>query len=358
MPFVYEGKIIYSTTIPGPEIEMAPTLDEAISEWKYTPLHSNPTVAATLAYLNFMTASQELGFSFVGTVMEYGHIHLTECLQRRQQQSQQQSQGQLQNNGIHSGNQMEWTYGFANRPYYLHSPTYLGLSDRDVSVALSQWRYEPLHPDPVSAAVLAHMNFDAANKAVGFSFAEAMMQLGQEHLGECIIPKQNQGPTLSQVSQAPLLVPQVTPVALQVTPVSSRITPTVLQATPATPPRVTLTRPQLAPAVPQVISVAPRVTPVTPQAALVVPQIKMISPQAISIMPQVIQSMPQAIQSAPQVIPALPRKRHANLAAMTYIQGNSSRERSLKAKYLLEYVMALLAMVTTLPEYRLSANSI
>ncbi|KAF9998762.1 hypothetical protein BGZ79_007563, partial [Entomortierella chlamydospora] len=65
-------------SVLGPEVEMVLTSEELILEWRYIPLHVNPAVAATLVYLNFTAANQAIGFTFGGTIMKYGHVHLTE----------------------------------------------------------------------------------------------------------------------------------------------------------------------------------------------------------------------------------------------------------------------------------------
>ncbi|KAK3806440.1 MAG: hypothetical protein J3Q66DRAFT_421905 [Benniella sp.] len=147
---------------PGPEIDMTLATDTAIREWRYIPQHPDPVVAAMLAYADFVSAGRNTTFSFGNVVMEYGRVHLTECMRRRR------------NNG---GDYMEW------------ASTRLDgyrASGQEADAAFAGWRYVPLHSDPTTAATLAQLNFEAASRIAGLSFGEAMMKHGQRHLEECL----------------------------------------------------------------------------------------------------------------------------------------------------------------------------
>jgi hypothetical protein len=147
---------------PGPEIDMTLATDTAIREWRYIPQHPDPVVAAMLAYADFVSAGRNTAFSFGNVVMEYGRIHLTECMRRRR------------NNG---GDYMEWA---STRPDGYRA------SGQEADAAFAGWRYVPLHSDPTTAATLAQLNFEAASRIAGLSFGEAMMKHGQRHLEECL----------------------------------------------------------------------------------------------------------------------------------------------------------------------------
>ncbi|KAF9354982.1 hypothetical protein BGX34_010710 [Mortierella sp. NVP85] len=147
---------------PGPEIDMTLATDTAIREWRYIPQHPDPVVAAMLAYADFVSAGRNTAFSFGNVVMEYGRIHLTECMRRRR------------NNG---GDYMEWA---STRPDGYRA------SGQEADAAFAGWRYVSLHPDPATAATLAQLNFETASRIAGLSFGEAMMKHGQRHLEECL----------------------------------------------------------------------------------------------------------------------------------------------------------------------------
>ncbi|KAF8930900.1 hypothetical protein BGZ58_007946 [Dissophora ornata] len=148
--------------------------EKAIAEWKYVPLHPNPVMAATLACMNFKAANERTSFTFGGVVWEYGLAHLTDCMR----------DSVMDWSGNNSGSAMDMIYTNSSS---LNHPQ---LSAQEASTIIAHWKYVPLHQDNAAAATTAHLNFDAANKIAGFTFADAMRKLGHEHLRECV-PRQN-----------------------------------------------------------------------------------------------------------------------------------------------------------------------
>ncbi|KAF9197036.1 hypothetical protein BGZ50_002747 [Haplosporangium sp. Z 11] len=127
----------------------ATTLNSAPCEWQYEPQHSDKTVAAILAFTDYVEASMEAQSSlFVNARMENGIIHLLRCIP-----------GKTLNRYLNS---------LATHP------------------AVLQRKYVPQHPNPNVAALLARMSFEAASKAAGPNFERDLLELGRIHEDCCL----------------------------------------------------------------------------------------------------------------------------------------------------------------------------
>ncbi|KAF9570187.1 hypothetical protein EC968_002126 [Mortierella alpina] len=143
-----------ATTIQG-DTDMQLSSQAAIQMWKYIPLHPDPLEATRLAFLNLCAAHGRAGFTFSGAVLEYGWTHLSQCLP--------------------SAGQVGGEVAARNAQTVV-----------DLKRTMRTWRYEPLHPDATTAAALAHMDFDAANKAMAGSFGAMLMAMGRQHMDSCL----------------------------------------------------------------------------------------------------------------------------------------------------------------------------
>ncbi|KAF9960236.1 hypothetical protein BGZ72_007627 [Mortierella alpina] len=137
------------------DTEMQLSSQAAIRMWKYVPLHPDPQEATRLAFLNLCAAHGCAGFTFSGAVLEYGWTHLSQCLRNA---------GQV-----------------GDEVAIRNAQTVV-----DLRRTMSTWKYEPLHPDATTAAVLAHMDFDAANKGTAGSFGTLLMEMGWKHMDSCL----------------------------------------------------------------------------------------------------------------------------------------------------------------------------
>ncbi|KAH7047235.1 hypothetical protein BKA57DRAFT_536946 [Linnemannia elongata] len=59
--------------------------EAAIRAWVYRPKHSDPSAALTLAYMDMLSASATVGFSFCDSLEKMGHIHLNKCIPKEEE---------------------------------------------------------------------------------------------------------------------------------------------------------------------------------------------------------------------------------------------------------------------------------
>ncbi|KAG0067998.1 hypothetical protein BGZ90_000755, partial [Linnemannia elongata] len=142
------------------DIDMDYDPETAIAQYKYTPLHSNLGIAATLAAMNLEAAIKRLPAyntcSLVRANLDHGYQHIYHC------------------------------------------------------AAIRAWVYSPKHSDPSAALTLAYMDMLSASAAVGFSFCDSLEKMGHIHLNECI-PKEEEG--LEKLRKEELIAAETSAVA-------------------------------------------------------------------------------------------------------------------------------------------------
>ncbi|KAF9146107.1 hypothetical protein BG015_011697, partial [Linnemannia schmuckeri] len=169
------------------DIDMDYDPETAISQYKYTPLHSNPGIAATLATMNLEVAIKRLpaynSSSIVRANLDHGYTHVIQCL--------------LDGSCIpkHSPFAKSSTpTSFLPQlfpPNSFFRPAKQSLISRAGEAAIRAWIYIPKHSDPVTVLTLAYMDMLSASAAVGFSFCDDLEKMGHTHAHVCI-PKEKE----------------------------------------------------------------------------------------------------------------------------------------------------------------------
>lgn len=168
--------------------------DVAVYNYKYTPLHSNQGIAATLAIMNLETAMNHLpdfsSCSIFRANLVHGHTHIIQCILRGciTPTTSSFTCSPPAPNAIRVPQTLLPCLHLRNGSHYAPKQSFIS---RTGEAAIRTWVYTPKHSNPVAAFNLAYMNMVAASQVVGFSLCEEIEEMERIHVRECIL-KENE----------------------------------------------------------------------------------------------------------------------------------------------------------------------